>query len=56
MLFSFAGCKKKEPLDNIIDKCAISFAKAYLVNNFEYNPNIAYYISERLDGFHLAGE
>jgi len=53
MLFSFAGCKKKEPLDNIIDKCAISFAKAYLVNNFEYNPNIAFYISERLDGFHL---
>lgn len=48
ILFSLAGCKKEDPIDGIIDNCALNFAKAYLINNFEYDPNTKYYISERL--------
>ncbi|NLZ75322.1 MAG: hypothetical protein GX914_02335 [Erysipelotrichia bacterium] len=48
ILFSLVGHKKEDPIADTIDDCAVSFAKAYLVNNFEYNPYTTYYISERL--------
>ena len=48
ILFSLIRCQKEDPLNEIVDDCVISFAKAYLINNFEYNPKTKYYISERL--------
>lgn len=51
VLCSLSGCKKQEPIADIVEQCALSFAKAYLINNFEYNPSTKYYISERLKGF-----
>ncbi len=50
IVLSLGGCKKKNPVENIAEECALSFARAYLINNFEYNPNTKYYLSERMCG------
>ncbi len=51
ILFSSAGFIKKDPLEDLAESCVMSFVKAYLVNNFEYDAKTRYYISERLPGF-----